>query len=178
MNDLDTLKYDLIEKATDVEYFHASNDNKHVRGQVFDILKQYEGDFHVYYVAIKKSTLDKTVEFGDLYCSLFDSLSEMIEDNREFEQCDLAVAITDHLPNEVKKKKYTQELKALMKKHIKKGDYRVAHHRSMSDYGLQVTDYFCWMIQRRLEMGDNLNCYAHPNCLRVGMVYGEVVESK
>ena len=37
---LDTYKYDLIEFGLDVESFHCTNDNTHVRRHVFEILSQ------------------------------------------------------------------------------------------------------------------------------------------
>ena len=172
MRALDELKHDLIEQRFDIEYFHASNDSMRVRKMVFQILKKYEADFRMYYSAVNKQSLPAAMDPGSVYCSLFDSLSGIIELGEEFDSCDLAVAITDYLPNDVRKKGYSKRLKELLKNHVR-GNFVVRSYHSMSDYGLQIADYYCWMVQRKLEMNDPLKCFDLPQSMRLGKVEGD-----
>ncbi len=63
------------------------------------------------------------------------------------------VAITDRLPNEVRKKNYEHQMRLMLSKRLK-ARFTIAHHRSCSDMNLQIADYLSWAIQRKMEHDD------------------------
>lgn len=154
-DDLSELKRDMLERGDDVEYFHACNDRKFIRAEVFEHIRLYEQFFAVYYAAVEKSVGDPEFSTpGDIYCNLFDTLFKSINRDFELDSASKIIAVTDKLPSDIKKKEYTQRLKAVLKRHAP-GRFTIAHHRSMSSYNLQIADYYCWAIQRSREQGDN-----------------------
>lgn len=153
-DDLMELKRDMLERGDDVEYFHACNDRRHVREEVFEHIKLYEQFCAVYYAAVEKNPDDPEFSTpGDIYCNLFDRLFSSIERDYDLGSASKIIAVTDKMPSDIKKKEYTQRLKAILKKHAS-GRFAIAHHRSMSSYNLQIADYYCWAIQRSREQGD------------------------
>ena len=154
---LNALRLDLLEDGKSVESFHASNDRKWLRDKVFSILQSHSEEFKICYAASEKQAVDSTSSTpGDIYCTLFDQLAHVIGSACRLESFSKVVAITDHLPTEVRKKQYEHRLRELLGSKAETA-FTLAHHHSMSDFNLQIADYCCWAIQRYLERGDKMS---------------------
>jgi hypothetical protein len=150
-------KYDCLENGLDLDRFHASDDQQKTRAEFFGVLTKYLADYEVYSVAIRKSSLENAMrEPSVLYSTAFKLLNEYIIDIGSLENYSQIVVITDALSSNTKRR----YLRAPMKSYLKflasdRLPFSLFHHTSAGDLNLQITDYFCWAIQRSLEREDD-----------------------
>jgi hypothetical protein len=152
------IKYDCIEIGLDLERFHASDDQQKTRDSVYGVLTRYADNYEVYAVAILKDSLAKEMrEPSKLYSSAFRLICEYILKIDNPECCENLIVITDALSSNTKRKYLTSPLKTHIKSLVAPASltYSLYHHASAGDLNLQITDYFCWAIQRYLERGDD-----------------------
>lgn len=164
-----SIKYDCLEFGVDLDRFHASNDKQPTRDSFFQVLSNHAESFAVYAVSINKASLSEEMrEPAELYASAFRLMSEYIikiDDTRDFGQI---IVITDALSTNTKKKYRKSQLKSYLKQLAARGSLECTlhHHSSASDINLQITDYFCWAIQRSLERGDDRSLVLIKDSLR------------
>jgi hypothetical protein len=152
------IKYDCLELGFDVSRFHASDDKQPTRDSFFKVLTSHANKYAVYAVSINKSFLsDDMREPARLYSSAFRLLSECIIKIDDIKEYGSIIVITDALSTNTKKRYQKAELKSYLKTLAANGEleYSLYHHASASDINLQITDYFCWAIQRFLERDDD-----------------------
>ena len=120
-------------------------------------------------MAILKSVLPEDMrEPSKLYSSAFRLLCEYILKIDNSEEYKNVIVITDALSSNTKRKYLTSPLKTHIKSLVAPVNltYSLHHHTSAGDINLQITDYFCWAIQRSLERGDNRSLVLIKDSLR------------
>ena len=164
---LSNYRYNLLEKnldphmraKLDIEAFHATEDNKYVRREVFDIISTFaEEDIKVYaYILEKWKVLPEKRKNRDVFYIenlryAIQLLLKKLEISKPF------VIITDRLPIKQNKKTQIKALKEGIKHYLKESGlairYEIFHHCSASSVNLQVVDYISWAIFRKRERDD------------------------
>jgi len=163
-------RYQLLEKSLDplsdrrfdIEYFHAHNDNKHIKNEMFNIISTFDKEkVKVYSYILEKSKVhpQKRQERDRFYIdNLTYSVGKLLDKlniDKNF------IIITDNLPIQKNKKKQIKALRMGIKEYMSNNDltlrYDIFHHCSASSVNLQVIDYIGWAIQRKYEMKDKLH---------------------
>ncbi len=68
---------------------------------------------------------------------------------------DEVIVITDSIPVQKKRQAIEKAIKQSLAKMLPDGmKYRILHHASRSHYGLQVADYCCWAVFRKMQRGE------------------------
>lgn len=157
---LDTYKYDLIEHRIkpriDLEYFHCTDDNPHIRKKVFNLLSTEVPFQSVDSVIVEKRKTGPALRppekfyprmLGYLLRYVIEQTSSPIGE---------VVVITDSIPVKKKKKAIEKGIKTTLPQMLPEGTpYRLMHHTSAAHYGLQIADYFNWCIFRKWEHSDD-----------------------
>jgi hypothetical protein len=144
-------KYDLIEYGLDIEYFHASEDNKYIKHRIFDIISQYSNDIDIYSVIFDKSDAKNAgVNKGNITSFYSIGIASLLEkmEARIVTGIDKTIIITDQIPIVSKRKEIVHSIKKFLPEKIKASKYQILHHSSKSHTGLQVADYCNWAIFR------------------------------
>ncbi|MEW6354230.1 MAG: DUF3800 domain-containing protein [Pseudomonadota bacterium] len=154
--ELDNLKFDLIELGLDIECFHAAEDKQPVRDRVFGVIRRHLPNLRIDNLIVEKSktgpALQDTLEF---YPKMLGYLLRHPLKNHSLTGIDEVVVITDNIPIQKKKKAVEKAIKMTLRKMLPDTiRYRVMHHASKSNFGLQVADYCNWAIYRKWESGD------------------------
>ena len=161
-------RYQLLEKGLDplsdrrfdIEYFHAHNDNKHIKNELFNIISTFDKEkVKVYSYILEKAKVhpEKRKERDEFYIdNLTYSIGKLLDKlniNKNF------IIITDNLPIQQNKKKQIKALRTGIKGYMTKNNsslrYDIFHHSSASSVNLQVIDYIGWAIHRKYEMDDD-----------------------
>jgi len=165
---LSSYRYDLLEKnldplmraKLDIEAFHATDDNKYVRREVFNIISTFEQEeIKVYTYILEKPKVappkreDRDVFYIENLKYAIRRLLDKLNITKNF------IIITDRLPLKQNKKKQVKALKEGIKHYITDNAlqirYDIFHHCSASSVNLQVVDYISWAIFRKWERGDS-----------------------
>lgn len=157
--DLDTYKYDLIEHRIQpriaMEYFHCADDNKHVRGKVFDMLSSSVPYRAVDSIIVEKRKTGPALQSPEKFYPMMLGYLLRYAVEKVSTSVGEVVVITDSLPVAKKRKAIEKAVKITLSKMLPSGTpYRVMHHSSRAHYGLQIADYFNWAIYRKWEHGD------------------------
>lgn len=143
-------------KRLDIEAFHAHNDNKYIKNELFKIISTFdEQGVKVYSYILEKPKVepDKRVEPGRFYIDNLSFSIQRLLDKLEIENN--FIIITDNLPVKKNKNKQIGALKKGIKDYIKREShnirYDIFHHCSASSTNLQIVDYLGWAIFRKYE---------------------------
>jgi hypothetical protein len=153
---LTEFKYDLIEFGINLEYFHASEDNKKVRDRVFQIIHSHLKNFRIDSMIVDKQTA-KSFSRQSLrfYSRMLGELIRHILWDFDLSKFAEVIIITDQIPlthrRQVVEKSIKQVLKEILPPNI---SYRIFHHESKSNLDLQVADYCSWAVFRKWERND------------------------
>lgn len=157
-------RYSLLERnldplngtRLDIEAFHAHNDNKYIKEELFNIISTFDADsVKAYSYILEKPKVDpgKRKEKEHFY---IDNLSFSIQ--RLLDKIGIDknfVIITDRLPVQKNKAKQVGALKKGIKEYLKNNGlkirYDIFHHCSPSSANLQIVDYISWAIYRKYE---------------------------
>jgi len=161
-------RYELLEKSLDphigrrlnIEYFHAHNDNKHIKNELFNIIATFDIEaVKVYSYILEKEKVqpEKRKQKENFYIDnliySIGKLLEKIEVNSNF------IIITDNLPVAQNKRKQEKALKVGVTKYMQEHNlnfrYDIFHHCSASSANLQIIDYVGWAVYRKYEHGDD-----------------------
>ena len=161
-------RYELLEKNLDpligsrinIEYFHANNDNKHIKNEIFNIISTFDKEnvkVYSYILEKEKVSPDKRKSKEHFYIdNLIYSIGKLLT---KLDIDTNFVIITDNLPVENNKKKQEKALKLGVHNYIKENNlhlrYDIFHHCSASSVNLQIIDYIGWAINRKYEHDDN-----------------------
>lgn len=158
--ELEKLKYSLIEEGHNISHFHASEDKQFVRDRVYNILKNqklhYEADA-VYLAKTKANpSLYKDNTEPKLYLKVYDILLKYVFNRYDVENI---IILTDEIPHRKWRDSIEKGLKISIRKHLKKETkFNILHHSSKTNFCLQAVDYFSWAIYRELgNWGDKEN---------------------
>jgi hypothetical protein len=153
---LNSLRYDLIERGINMEYFHASEDRQAVRDRVFDVICKDLMRFKVDCVIVDKSKTAPSLRPPEkFYAEILGHLLHCVLREMSLEKIAEVIVITDTIPIQKKRKATEKVIKRMLTKLLPtKVPYRLLHHSSKSASGLQIADYFNWAIFRAWERGD------------------------
>ena len=161
-------RYELLEKNLDpligrrlnIEYFHAHNDNKHIKNALFELISTFDEESVKVYSYIlekvkvqpQKRKIKEDFYIDNLIYSIA-KLLEKLEINNNF------IIITDNLPVTQNRKKQEKALKMGVAKYLEENNihirYDIFHHCSASSANLQIIDYIGWAIYRKYEKKDD-----------------------
>jgi hypothetical protein len=153
---LTEFKYDLLERGINIEYFHASEDNKTVRDRVFEIIKSNLKGWRVDSVIVDKQTVEiawrKETRF---YPRLLALLIRRVLQDFDLSQFSRVIIITDQIPLTHRRQAVAKSIKITLKDLLPPDiHYGVFHHDSKSNFDLQIVDYCSWAIYRKWERRD------------------------
>lgn len=154
---IENLKYDLIEKETNLEYFHASNDRQFTRNHFFELLNKNLQQLDIYSLIVDKRKTNPSIrDVIKFYPKMLGYLLKYVIDKINFSDVKEVIVITDDIPINRKRKAVEKGIKETLKRNLPQNcKYTIFHHSSKSHYTLQATDYCNWAIQRKWERGDS-----------------------
>ncbi len=161
-------RYSLLERNLDplngkrlnIEAFHACEDNKYIKNELFKIISTFNKQSvqtYSYILEKPKVSPDKRREKEKFYIDnlsfAIGKLLDKLQINKDF------IIITDRLPHLKNKNKQVGALKKGIKQYLKNNNlsirYDIFHHCSASSVNLQVVDYLSWAVFRKFEHGDD-----------------------
>ena len=154
--ELTDLKYDLIERGTDVEHFHASEDRQQIRNDVFRIIAgKLEGCIIDATVIEKRKTGPSLHDSAKFYPKMLGFHLRYILERVDWSGVAEVVVITDRIPVVKKRQAVEKAVKLTLAHMLPKGAiYRVLHHDSKSNFDLQIADYCTWALHRKWTQAD------------------------
>ena len=155
--EMDAYKYDLIEYKLDMECFHCSHDNVHIRAKVFEIIKRYLESFQIDSLIIEKcKTTPKLQTPAKFYPDMLGYLLLYAFNGIKGNKFNEVVIITDSIPVKRQRKAMEKSIKEVLVRMLPKHtSYRILHHATKAHYGLQVVDYCNWAVFRKWEQNDH-----------------------
>lgn len=148
-------------KRLDIEAFHAHNDNKYIKNELFDIISTFnENSVKAYSYILEKPKVhpSKRKEDDKFYVDNLNLAIQQLLDKLKIAKN--FIIITDKLPIQKNKNKQIGALKKGIKEYIKKNKlnirYDIFHHCSASSVNLQIVDYISWAIFRKYEQNQDL----------------------
>ena len=153
---IDDCKYDCIEYGLDNQYFHCTDDNKHVRGKVFDIIGDHLDDVYIDSLVVEKRKVSPTLwEDRRFYPEMLGHLLKFVLPIELDVYTNEVIIITDTFPVNKRRQAVEKAVRTTLTKMLPSGiKYRILHHDSRSHYGLQIADYCCWAVFRKLQTGE------------------------
>ena len=153
---LDSLRYDCLERHIDLESFHCANDNRILRGQVFDLIGTGLTGKPIDSLVVEKTMAGLTLQHEErFYPEMLGHLLQSVLNRAEVAKAREAIVITDTPPLRKRRQGMEGVIKTTLARMLPPGaHYRILHHKSGSHYGLQVADYCSWAIFRKYETGD------------------------
>ena len=148
-------------RRLDVEAFHACEDNKYIKEEMFNIISTFDKNSVMSYSYIlekPKVTPTKRKEKDKFYINNLNFAIQRLLDRVRIDKN--FIVITDRLPVQKNKKKQIGALKKGIKEYLRKSDlnirYDIFHHCSASSVNLQIVDYISWAIFRKYEMNQDI----------------------
>lgn len=156
------LRYELIEQGYNIERFHATDDRQAVRDRVFDIIKNNKVSYRIDSLIVEKRktgpALQKDIIF---YPRMFGYLTRYVLKEMDLDGYEEIIVFTDTIPLQNRRRKIEGEVKSALKEFLTKdAKFRVMHHSSKSNIGIQMVDYCSWAIFRKWE-GDDKRSYVY-----------------
>ena len=160
-------RYSLLERnldplqnnKLDIEYFHATNDNKYIRDEIFNIISTFDKEkvkLYSYILEKPKVLPDKRDNKDTFYIENLKYSIQKLLDKLQIDKN--FIIITDRLPLQKNKKSQVKALKQGIQEYIRTKEldirYDIFHHCSASSVNLQIVDYLSWAIFRRYEKND------------------------
>jgi hypothetical protein len=145
------LKYDLVERGTALEYFHASENAQAVRTRAFDIIERNLAGVLVDSIIVEKQKVDAAMRGEEqFYPQVLGNLLRLILAQHPLNQFKEVIVFTDSLPVQRKRSAIEKGVKTTLAAMLPtEVSYRVLHHASKSNMDLQIADYCTWAIYRK-----------------------------
>jgi len=145
---VEDLKFNLIERGFDLEYFHASMDKKFVRYEFYSLLENSVVPFKVDSIVIeKRKTHPKIQDVTKFYPMMMTYLLNYVFNGLNFDKFKHVNIITDMIPVEKKREAIKKAIKTNLATRIPENmNYTLMHHSSKSCFGLQLADYYGYAI--------------------------------
>ena len=153
---LDSYKYDCVEWGLEPERFHCVEDNRHVRGRVFNIIAGHLNELRVDCLVVeKRKTAPALRDDRRFYPDMLGYLLRDVIAKFSGQGVDEVIIITDTIPLQRRRQAIQRAVKVALARELpRRPTYRILHHDSRSHYGLQVADYCSWAIFRKYERGE------------------------
>ena len=155
--DLYSLKYDVLENdlVDNLEYFHATEDRQEIRNKVFNIISSNLEGCRIDSIIAEKNNLKNELHTAEkLYPEMLSSLLKNILSEELEKEINGVQIFTDTIPVKQAIKTTEKTIKRALKEHFHNIKYRIYHHSSKSNFDLQIADYCCWAIYRKLSKND------------------------
>lgn len=159
-NALDFYRHECLEFGLDMESFHCANDNRYVRGRVFDLIAHHIDDIRIDCLIVEKRKASSLLQKGgNLYPWMLGRLLRFVVHKETERGAQKFILITDRLPFTGKRHTAESTVHRTLSRMVP-DDRRLQafHHASCSHYGLQLADYCCWAMFRKWERGDPTYC--------------------
>ena len=155
---IDDWKYDCIEYGLYNQYFHCTDDNKHVRGKVFDIIGAHLDAVYIDSLVVEKCKVSPALwEDRRFYPEMLGHLLKFVLPKELDIDANEVIIITDTFPVNKKRQAVEKAVRTTLTKMLpSRIKYRILYHDSRSHYGLQVADYCCWAVFRKLQTGETI----------------------
>ncbi len=152
------LKYDLIEYGLNFEYFHCTKNNKYVRKRVFGIIADNIDSLRIDTLLVEKSKTWPALQSAKyFYPKMLGYLLRYIINGINLDEVAEVLVITDTIPVQKKRAAVEKAVKITLKSMLPAScRFRVLHHSSKSNIGLQIADYCNWAVYRKWETGDDV----------------------
>ncbi len=151
---LDGYKHECLEDfehRLDQEYFHCSEDNRHVRDKVFRLISTDLDEMRIDCLIVEKSKTGPALrDDSRFYPEMLGYLLKYILPRAGQK----VIIITDRIPVNRKRRAIEKGVKRALNEMLPEATYRILHHESRSHFGLQVADYCCWAVFRKWERAD------------------------
>lgn len=156
---LTSAKYDLIEKAREEEYFHASEDQQATRDRFFLELATELENISIHSIVIEKRKAHPSVQpLEKFYPKMLGWLVKFIVrgiENQVARSQPEIIILTDKIPVSKKRKALEKTVKQTLSREVRSRlPYKILHHDSKSSMGLQVADYCNWAVYRKWSNDD------------------------
>ena len=150
------LKLDLLEFGIDLQQFHCTDDNKHIRTKVFDIISNSLRSIRIDSIIVEKSKTGPALQQVDkFYSRMLGYLVKYIVENIDKKNIGEVIIITDSIPIKKKRDAVVGAVKITLASILDgRIAYKIMHHESKSIFGLQVADYCNWAIGKKWSAGD------------------------
>lgn len=149
-------RYDCLEGGVQIEKFHACEDVRDVRLGMYSRIVAFGNDMKAYSISVRKSQIPEPMrKASTLYSEVFSWIVEEVYKNECSRATKRAIVVTDSLPKQALQKDVDGPLKTFMKRIFQNNGipYSLMHHCSSCDPNLQIADYFCWAVHRKLVKG-------------------------
>ncbi len=136
---LDDLKYDCLEVGLKNDVFHCSEDNRHVRNRVFDIIAMNLNGLEIDSLIVDKRKIGPALRAPNrFYPEMLGYLLKFVVPRQLRSDSDEVAVITDNLPLSSKRKTIEKSIKLALAKMMPSmyRRYQVLHHNSRAHYGL------------------------------------------
>ena len=151
------LKYDLVERGTGLEYFHAAEDRQTVRNAVFAIIARHLEGVRVDSLVVEKRKIDpaqQPVEY--FYPRMLGYLLRHVLGKFSLADFQEVIVFTDRVPVNKHREAVEKAVKTVLAEVLPAGTrFRVYHHESKSNLDLQIADYCNWAVYRKWNSGDD-----------------------
>lgn len=145
--------YDCIEWGLNHEYFHCSQDNKHVRNKVFSYIQKEVAGIQIDTLIADKSKISPKNQ-QDLYAKMVGVILQTIILRENKQHIDEFIIVTDKIPLNKKRKAAEKAIKETLANLLPNDcRYKILHHSSKSHFSLQIADYCNWAIYKKWENG-------------------------
>ncbi|MFH1970480.1 MAG: DUF3800 domain-containing protein [Verrucomicrobiota bacterium] len=150
------LKYNLVERGKDIEYFHASEDAQSVRNEVFAIIQRNLGGVRVDSLVVEKRKIGPAMRPEEqFYPRIIGYLLRYVLNGYLLNQYREVIVFTDQIPVKKKRRAIEKAAKVTLAEMLPKtARYRLLHHDSKSNMDLQIVDYCNWAIYRKWDAQD------------------------
>ncbi len=156
---LDSLRYDLIQSGLDLESFHAAEDSKAVRADVFACIAAALDSLRIHSLIVEKpKTGPALTTEARFYPEMLGYHLKYVLPREDNVGNRMLIVITDTLPVKRQRQAVAKGIQRVLNTTIPaQVSYRILHHTSRSHYGLQIADYCSWAIFRKWERNDPLH---------------------
>lgn len=151
-----SLKYDELERGSDAEYFHASEDKQIVRNRVFATISQHLDTVRIDSIIVPKRKIVPELRPPEkFYPRMLGYLLRYVLQHESLDASTEVLAMTDIAPVKARQKAIAKGVEEVLASLLPPGmRYRVLHHDSKSCISLQVADYCNWAVYRKWDRGD------------------------
>lgn len=155
-HELNELKYDLVEKGLNIEYFHAAEDQQATRNEVFKIIYDNLDGVRYDSVIVEKRKTGPALQAAEkFYPKMLGYLLRHVLERQPLSTYREVIIFTDRIPVQKKKKAIEKAIKETLADMLpKSARYRIFHHDSKSNFDLQIADYFNWAVYRKWDRKD------------------------
>lgn len=163
---LNELRYDLLTKSVDQEYFHATEDAQATRDLVFNLINHDLSDFAIDAVIAQKNKAhsslysqpfikpNKTIGYikqeNEFYRLNGQTLLRYIFTRHKHTKLDRVVVVLSSIFTKAKAKLITKALKTYLKQFVHY-PFHIYFHCSQADINCQIADYCGWAIYVKYE---------------------------